>query len=359
MKIACIIEKIRVSGGAERVMCELSNGLAQRGHEVHLITQTKPTGESYKIDERVVLKNTFVKCKIFGIRNLIRNYHLHKILKDNKYDVAVSFITGMNVQAIIASQGTGVPMVVSERVDPGTYNGTLTGFERDLIYPLAKGFVFQTDDAQSCFSKKIRERSAVIPNPILCDIPEKNSYEQSNRIVAIGRLTGQKNYPLMLRAFAAFHKFYPNYDLEIYGQGNLLDELKAFAASLNIENNVKFMGQRSDIHNCIMGADMYIMTSDYEGMSNALAEAMALGLPCVATDCSGGGASFLIDNDVNGILVGRGDEEALVEALKSLADSRELRENIGTKAKEISQKLDRDNVFDTWEAYLSKIAQKY
>ncbi len=357
MKIACIINQIKVSGGAERVMCELSNALASRGHEVHLITRARHSGESYHIDESIALLDTEVKCRIPVLRNLVRNQALHKILKKGSYDVAVSFMTAMNMQAILASVGTGVPIVVSERIDPRIFNGTVRGFARSLIYPLSEGFVFQTDDAKSCFSKKIQRRAAVIPNPVVTGIPQKTDYEKSGRIVAVGRLTEQKNYPLMLRAFAKLHAECPDYSLEIYGQGELLESLKALAQELSVSESVRFMGQRSDLHDCIKGADLYLMTSEYEGMSNALAEAMVMGLPCVTTNHRGGGAGFLVQDGVNGYLTPCGDEEALVERIKQLVCSREAREKIGSEAKKIVNKLSHDHVFGAWEDYLTKVSE--
>ncbi len=356
MKIACIINNITVSGGAERVMCELANGLSERGHEVHLITSDVPRGENYFVNDKVILKNTAVKCKVPGIRNLVRNTALHKILKQNRYDVAVSFMTDMNVQAIMASSDTGVPVVVSERIDPRVLKGSLVGFLRSVIYPSSEGFVFQTDDARSFFSKKIQDRSSVIPNPILNAMPEKTDYEKTGRIVTVGRLTKQKNYPLMLNAFAEFHKSHPDYSLEIYGKGGLLDELKALAVSLKIANSVQFMGQHSDVHDCIKDADLFIMTSDYEGMSNALAEVMVSGLSCISTDGSGGGASFLIQDKVSGILTQCGDREGLVAALNELANNQEMRQHMGNEAKKLSEKLSSKNIFTAWEEYLIKVA---
>ena len=356
MRIACIISKVRVSGGAERVMCELCNALAERGHEIHLITQEEQKGSTYYLSKEIIMETTSVKTKVRGLRGVLRNRKLHKILKEGNFDVAVSFITEMNVLSIIASKNTGVPIVVSERVDPNVYNGTFIGILRSIIYPHADGFVFQTDEAKHCFSKKIQNAAAVIPNPLVDMTEQKTNYSTSNKIVAVGRLSKQKNYPFMLRAFSEFIKSYPNYSLEIFGTGDLKTELEQLSIDLKCNDSVKFMGIKNDVHKYMKDADIYLMTSDYEGISNALAEAMAIGLPVVSTNCRGGGASFLVKTEENGYLVDCGDLDKFISKMEMLASNEDLRRKIGTNATQIKDMLRKDVIFDQWEKYLTIVA---
>ena len=300
MRIAGIIPGVASSGGAERVMCALCSALAQRGHEVFLISQ-EPEGEpAYPLDPRVTRLDTGgMPDHIPGVRTVRHCMNLRRLLCEKQIDAAVSFITIMNVQALLAANGTGVPMVVSERVHPALYKGSLIGFLRTLTYPLAAAFVFQTQEAQSFFSKKIRRRGCVIPNPLPSSLPRKTDYSPTHRWIAVGRLTPQKNYPLLLRAFAKIRARYPGEVLEIYGTGEEQSTLEALTVQLGIADAVRFMGVCCDLHERMCIADGFLMTSDFEGMSNALAEAMAIGLPCAVTNCAGGGAAELIQDGGN------------------------------------------------------------
>lgn len=356
MRIACIISKVRISGGAERVMCELCNALAERGHEVHLITQEEQKGETYTLSSKVIMKNTSVKNQIRGLRGILRNRKLHKLLKTNQYDVAISFMTEMNILSIIAAKFTKVPIVISERVDPKVYSGTLIGALRALFYPHANGFVFQTDEAMRYFSPKIQSDASVIPNPLIDGLDEKTDYAMSHKIVAVGRLSKQKNYPFMIRAFSEFLKSHPNYSLEIFGAGSLQCDLEQLSRELKCNDSIKFMGIREDVHKYMRSADMYLMTSDYEGISNALAEAMAIGLPVVSTDCSGGGAAFLVKNGESGYLINCGDLDEFVSKMRLLANDEKLRCTMGTSAKRVRNLLDKDVIFNQWEKYLQRVA---
>ena len=326
--------------------------MVYRGHEVVLLTQEPEDVPAYHLDEKVLKRDTHVNCHMPIIRNVIRNCRLHKEIKKAKCDVAISFMTGMNLQAIMANFFTKTPLIVSERTDPKVYDKTLLGFFRTVLYPFASGFVFQTNEAQAYFSRRIRERSVVIPNPLFGGLAEKKSYEASKRIVAVGRLSSAKNYPFMLRCFSRFIHEFPDYTLEIYGNGSLETQLKEMSKEMGLADYVHFMGVCSDLPHKIESSDIFLMTSEHEGMSNALAEALAIGLPCISTDCSGGGAAYLIENGENGYLVSRGDDNALLEKLRTLAKDQQLRKSLGENAKKIIEHLNEQFVLDQWEKYL-------
>jgi len=161
---------------------------------------------------------------------------------------------------------------------------------------------------------------------------EQHSNVRSRRIVSIGRLGPQKNFPLLLRSFARFLPSNPGWTLEIYGRGPLEGELRALAAELGVTNSVLFAGHVNDISARIVDAGMFVLASDFEGISNAMCEAMALGIPTVCTDCPTGGAALLIEHRVSGLLVPVRDEHALSNAMTEIAVDPDLAKRLSKGA---------------------------
>lgn len=165
----------------------------------------------------------------------------------------------------------------------------------------------------------------------------------------------KKNYPMMIKAFREVIKSYPEQKLKIYGAGPQHKELENLIIHLGLSPNVSLEGQTHDVPSVLSGAIGFLMTSDYEGMPNALMEAMAMGLPCIATDCPCGGPAELINNFDNGILVSINSESELSDAICSLIENRELANSIGNKAR-ISMKLnDPRFIFSKWETFFNSV----
>ena len=234
---------------------------------------------------------------------------------------------------MIAAAGIKHRFLVSERNDPSRMSGQKI---RDWSYRKADKLIFQTDDVKKYFSDDIQRKSAVIPNPVSNDLPEPYQGERKKRIVSVGRLQPQKNHKLLLEAFAIFHEVYADYELHIFGIGKLENDLKMQAEQLHIEDCVVFRGFSSNVQREIWDCAMFVLSSDYEGISNSMIEALAMGVPVISTDCSGGSRIY-IENGVNGILTPVGDKKALSEAMIMLADDPELARKLsinGTKIKE-------------------------
>ncbi len=347
MKIGLVIGGLNSTGGAERVMSVLANELVRKGHETWLMVPATPKS-CYPIDEAVHFYGTGIGGKLPVIRFFKKLLLLRKKIKQERPDAIISFMTPMNCILLLTVMGLGIPVYVSERVDPAVFKGTFTGFLRRMTYPLAKGIICQTEEAKAFFKGKLLKKCCVIPNPLTKTLQQKTEYTASKRICAVGRLTSQKNYPLMIRAFSDFVKEYPDYTLEIYGKGEAEPQLQSLIGELSLEGRVLLKGTVSDIDTHIVPCDFFVMSSDFEGLSNALMEAMSCGLPCAATDCRGGGASFLIDNETNGLLLPIGDEQALATAMKRLAADESLRRRLGEEATEIRRRLSVESVVDRW-----------
>lgn len=324
------------AGGAERVMSLLINRAIEQGNDVLLALISSDTVE-YELEEKVDLRyisRTLPKGRVqasYGRFSRLRN-----IIRHEKPQRIISFTTTCNIYTCLAAVGLGIPVIISERNDPvRDCPNKLRRFVRNVVYRLADGFVFQTEDARDYFKGKIRRKGVVIPNPVKDNLPLADTENRGKSVVAAARLTKQKNYPMMLEAFAKFREVHLGYKLQIFGDGEDKEMLQEYAASLKIADCVEFMGVAKDLHQRIKRAGMFVLSSDYEGISNSLLEALSMGLPCVSTDCPCGGSRHLIEDGVNGLLTPVGDVEGFARAMGSIADDDTFAKTLGQNALQI------------------------
>ena len=254
------------------------------------------------------------------------------------------------------------PVILAERADPNTFCNSSKKNKKifEQYYPKADGYIFQTEDAREYYrTHGINvENSVVIPNAIN---PEfiRPQYQGKRRkvIVGAGRLTEQKNFTLLINAFAEVGKTYPEYELEIYGEGPLKNDLINEAKVLGIAEKVKFQGYVKNLGDRIQDAAMFVLSSNFEGMPNALIEAMALGMPVISTDCPAGGSKFLIKNKKNGLLVPTNDINAMVDAISYiLKDSKKAKE-MAQLAYNVGDELQFDKVYDKWNEFIFAVCK--
>ena len=340
-------------GGAEKQNVMLANAMDERGHDVTLISICADNN-CYKLNENV--KYIFLPDRNSGLLRIVTRYQdIRKILKDIKPDITVSFwFQSAYMTAFMSKRITG-KVIYSERGDPGDaeYNGAL-GIVRKLTLPRIDGFVFQSRGAQRYFDKKVQERSAVIRNPVF--VKRENFPEVKERrkvIVTVGRLHPQKNQKLLIDAFAMIADKVPEYTLEIYGDGELKDELQRQIDRLNLHDRVFLKGTSKKIHNLIYDASLFVLSSDYEGIPNTLLEAMALGSPCISTDCRPGGAREIIDDGVNGIIVPVGDVNKLTkEMLRIISnDNGQLTNSSRRRMIDFSPNI----IYNKWEQFFESV----
>ncbi len=324
-------------GGTERVVALLANEYAGRriavtillfaGHQtayplhpgVEVVCLGEPSGG--KVMERLA-----------RIRRMREYYRQNKGCRIWAFSVMGAVFSA----AAVGLHRKEYEFLVSERNDPNRYDHP---FIRNLAYRTADRIVCQTKDAADSFPKAIRCKARVIPNPVEIGETERWQGEREKRIVAVGRLEEQKNHKLLLQAFAHFVRQYPGYSLELYGQGALEEELHALARKLSIDTCVVFRGFSRHIGEDIRKAAMYVLSSDYEGISNSMLEALALGMPVIATDCPCGGSRTYIQDNVNGLLVPTGDDKALAAAIKRLAEDKDLGIRLGEEAAKLKEQL--------------------
>ena len=217
-----------------------------------------------------------------------------------------------------------------------------------LVNTLADDIVFQSEYVRQMYSGRIRRHGHVIPNPINLDV--KAASERKHRIVTMGRLNFQKNHRLLIRSFGRFHTDFPDYTLSVYGDGELKDELSALIADLGLQKYVFLEGNRVDVHECIRDAEMFVLSSDFEGLSNALLESMTMGIACISTACEG--SMDVIHNGKNGLLVPIGDEEKLAEAMCMLAGDPAFREKLESQAAADAAVFSVKAVTEQWTGFI-------
>lgn len=343
-------------GGAEKSLVMLANQLSERGHEVTLLSMTS-NNNVYNLSNTVRYQYIDDKgsSKIATIFN--RYFLLDKFFNENKADVVISFWFQIGVMAMLLSKKYKFKIVYSERTDPTgiEYNG-INGLIRKFSFPFFDGFVFQTKGARNCFGEKIVKKSCVINNAIFINqnglkIPK----EKNKEIAAVGRLHRQKNFPMLINAFSLIADKYPEYNLIIYGEGELRNELVEQINNLGLQKRVILYGNTNDIYNKLLCAEIFVLSSDFEGMPNALMEAMALGLPCISTNCSPGGAAELIDNYENGILVDIGDYNELADKMDEVLNNNALKEKLSRNAIKILDTHSTKEIYEKWERYIKEL----
>ena len=330
-------------GGTERVVALLANEYSGRGIPVAILLFAGQE-TAYPLDPRIEVVSVGGPSGGSITARLGRLLRMRQFYRANKNCQIWSFSAMGAVFSALAALGQRHFFLVSERNDPNRYDHRRI---RDLSYRRADVVVCQTKDAVESFPPGIRGKSVVIPNPLELEIPPCEG-EREKRIVAVGRLSAQKNHRLLLEAFASFRKTHKDYVLELYGKGELEEELKAAAVRLGIDSCVRFKGFSDHVLSDIRTAAMYVLSSDYEGISNSMLEAMALGVPVIATDCPIGGSRMYIRDGVNGFLVPVGDADALAYAMGRLAEEPGLAERFGREAVKLKEELAVSRIADSF-----------
>ena len=247
-------------------------------------------------------------------------------------------------------------IIVSERNDPhNDPPGRIRKHLRILSYFLSDAVIFQTERAKKYFPLGIQKKGIVIPNPIQKGLIQKSGAMREKKVVSVCRLNKQKNIPMSLDAFLKFSQKYPDFIFEIYGTGELESEIKAYISKLSLEDKVVLKGFSNNVHKEIVNAMMYISSSDYEGISNSMLEAMAIGLTTICTDCPIGGARQVIKSQDNGILIPIGDVSALTNAMFKIVENKDFRDFLSTNAIKVRQIYDMENICREWEKVLNEI----
>ena len=360
-------------GGAERVVSLLANEFVKNGVEVIVATEWY-SEEEYDLEPKVRRIHAGLSEKeesAFRIaKQWIRIRNLRRVLLNERPDVLISFCVKANYRAMMASVGSGIPVIVSVRNDPKIdYVGKVNGIMNKLFLNRAAGCVFQTGEAQEFFDEVLQKKSIIICNPVNEKYLKAKRELSQKKIVCVGRLVAQKNQMLLVNAFEKILETYPDYHLYLYGDGSddeckgeLMEYVGTKAVNIQSENSqtpvklkerIHFMGLSSTLEKDMADAAMFVLPSNYEGMPNALMEAMALGLPVISTDCPCGGSRYWIEPKVTGQLTPVKDADAMAEAMEYYILNPDKAEEMGANARKRLHEATVDKIFEQWKSYIN------
>lgn len=351
MKLTFVTSTLH-AGGAERVISLLANSFCQKGYEVEIVCINKHL-VFYPIDEKV--KVWFAEDEVKSPSILKKMMWLRKHINSEKPDVVIAFMLEVYCVTLASLIGVSVPVISSERIDPHFF-GRAKGLLRWLLLRRTTHLVVQTVRIKDFYSAKLQSRTTIIPNPVTDKVFSLTPTLKQKRIIAVGRLAYQKNYPMMFRAFAKVHHDFPDWQLVVYGNGPQKEEIRGVIERLGMEGHIILAGKSDHVVEEMNKSSLFVMSSDYEGMSNALLEAVCVGLPVISTDVSG--ARDLITEGVNGYIVPVGNERALTLALSSMLSSPEKMDEMGRQSKALAPRFREEQIVGQWEELIKKVVRQ-
>ena len=356
--VALVIGDLR-GGGAQRVLSMLVDAWSTKEFRVCVITIGSNDGDKFQLHPHAtrISLNLVGKSKS-GIHAIFANFRrivsLRKALRSADAPVVVSFLSTTNVLTILATRGLSSHVAVSERNDPGRQplNWPWRTLRR-WLYRHADAITANSHGALQHLRSFVPFRKLyVVPNPI--DFPETIVHlsRRRNNILNVGSLSHQKAHDVLLEAYARVVTERSNWSLTIVGDGPGRQALVGLASSLNLLEYIEWIDWTDAIGRCYEDAQIFVLPSRYEGMPNALLEAMSYGLPCIITDGSPGPLEHVVDEE-SGLVVPAGDVQGLAGALIRLMESRDLRTRLGARARRRMAELDRNVVDAAWASALS------
>ena len=351
MKIAVLINSLQ-GGGAERVAAILANQFSGMGNEV-LVWLFNPDGQVYRLEKQVSVHVIQVNGKTRMLRIVKRAWQCWHKLSKEKPDIILAFTIKNAAYALAVKTGSKTKVIGLERANPKRYKGLMRILIR-LFSPLCDGFIFQTEGAKNCYPYATGKKAAVIKNPLSivyerCMPAERSAF----KICSAGRLHSDKDFETLISAFARYRKEGGSGTLDIFGDGIKRKELERMAEELGVDGCIRFMGFAKNLQEKLCGYDLFVFSSRSEGMPNALLEAMAVGLPCISTDCDFGPREFIRSGE-NGILVPVGDAKKMAEAMRWAQENEAMRERMAREAKKLHAELSAEKIARAYLDYMNQ-----
>ena len=351
MKIVVLISSLQ-GGGAERVAATLANQFSRMGNEV-TIWLFHSEEQAYQLEKTVSVRVLQAKGKNRLIKIVNRALSCRREAALEKPDVLLAFTITNIPYALVAKTGGRIKVLGLERANPRSHKGLLWAIAR-LLSPLCDGFIFQTEGAKSCYPYATGKKAAVIKNPLSVVYERRIPAEKSVfKICSAGRLHSDKDFETLIKAFALYRKEGGRGELDIFGDGIKRGELEEMTKSLGADGAVRFMGFTKNLQEKLCGYDLFVFSSRSEGMPNALLEAMAVGLPCISSDCDFGPREFIHSGE-NGILVPVGDVKKMAGAIRWAQENSEMRERMAKEAKKIKAELSAEVISRVWLDYINQ-----
>lgn len=347
-KIVIYIERL-VRGGAEHVTANLANYFSNDIYDVVVVTTKPECNEEYKLNSNVRRE---CKKSIFELRSF---------LIEERPDIILVMFAPSSVRMSIALIGLNIPIIISERNDPNNYSGKkITKILYQICMFFSDGLIFQTKEVLDYYSFCKKPLKTILLNPIdINQFPSENVKKRRNVIVNVGRLHPQKEQKMLIKAFSEVVNSHPDYSLEIYGSGELKDEFDNYIKSLSLSNKVFLKGEYEDVLYRINDAQIFVLCSSYEGMPNALIEALCLGIPSISTDCPCGGPKELITDHINGTLIPNKDIQSLILAINELIENENIRNKYHDNSQKIRKKFSSNEIYMDWINFINKVCDNY
>lgn len=359
MRLTLVIASLG-RGGAERTASVLAGGWAERGVKVTLVTLVQDDVPAYPLHPAINLQQLRVRGGtarniLHGVVRQLRSVRaLRQAISNSAPDIIIGFMDIPNILTLLAARGMDVPVVVTEHTHPAYYRfGWPWHILRRLVYPSASALVCMTSAALSWFQQRFRIKGYVVPNPVdappVCDRRggQKRS-DQGRTVIAMGRLSWEKGFDLLLEAFTRVAARHPDWSLKILGDGPLREDLQAQAHTLNLAGRIEFTGALADPFPALRAADLFVFSSRFEGFGNAVCEAMACGLPVISFNCPSGPAEIIRD-DVDGLLVSAENVDGLATAMDRLMSDAVERNRLAARAPEVISRFSRERILGLWE----------
>ena len=345
-------------GGVGKMLSYLANYVSESGFDVTIYVQEQ-IGQHYPQNDNITIIQETVFFKNYFTRRFKQIGQLRKRVKEINPDLVISFQTNQNALSVLATRKKKIPVIISERGDPYQYK-SIVAILKNVVINRAEGGVFQTEKARKYFGKKLQKNGRVIFNPnTVPPSPQPLWEDRKDEIAFVARFDiKQKRQDIMLEAFLKITSEFPKMKLVFYGIGDDMESIVKDVERKGLKEKVIFKGLVKDIPAAIRTSKMFVLTSDYEGMPNALIEAMAVGLPCISTDCSPGGASALITTGVNGIIVPVRDSDSIARAMRYVLTNPIEAQKMGQEAQKTVDLLHPDFIYGQWIEYIREILNK-
>lgn len=359
-KIVFVIETL-YGGGAERVTAALANEFFKDDvNEVHIVTYSRDERREYPIDSRIVIHEVGRVMDGNKIQRIYKRIaRIRSIIKEIDPYCVISLGSPIIVNPLVVSMiGLKYPLILSERNDPRRFPvSKFQRLSRIFCYSYCNGIVFQTNEAKEYFPKFIQKKGVVICNPISNKLPDPHQGDREPCVVNFCRLTEQKNLDLLIDAFSDISKEFYEYSLHIYGDGEEKERLQNKIEAINLSSKIVLHGYTSNVHEKIKSAALYVSSSNYEGISNSMLEAIALGIPSICTDCPAGGARETITHGVNGLLVPVNNREKLVQAMRTVLLDASLAKSLSDEGLKLREEISINKIASKWDDAISSFAK--
>jgi len=349
-------------GGVAKVLAFVANSCFQDGMDVECLSMSR---EKETIDLEDGIRKRYLPYLIRGnkfsqiLYKIVYIISIRALIRELKPDIICVFRVDLVRMISIATYGISLRIIGSERGDPSGYTVVQRRkYERAL--KRCSAVIFQTEYARDFYCKQIQSKSLVIPNPAILrrGVLKEYNGERKKVIISCGRLSSEKNFIGLIKAFAKVSNKLNQYNLRIYGSGPEERALRSLVRELALEERVFLMGDHPDLFLEEFDCCMFVLNSNTEGMPNALIEAMSIGIPCIATDCPVGGVRFLSDSGRRVLLIHPNDEEMLARKMVELALSPSLQAILTKNALEIREVLDPTTIAKTWSNLVKSICSE-